>query len=172
MHRDISDGNVMMLSEEQTFSQRMQTEEERPMNVSRLESKALADSKKALRKVLKELGDRKPTGMLSDFDLSMRHLLHSTPSSDVNLVESTPQTGSTTRSARARDNDTVLTKKNAKRRKSNANRSIPAPPDRPTNLQKDNQPPLESQNEKRRAIDYRTVSKLNPCSQSGRPTIT
>ncbi|EUC55001.1 kinase domain protein, putative, partial [Rhizoctonia solani AG-3 Rhs1AP] len=73
LHRDISEGNVMMLSSEHQTSQRFKSEP----NVTSPKSKGsiLVESEKKLREVLEQLGDHQPTGMLSDFDLHAFHSL-------------------------------------------------------------------------------------------------
>ncbi|KAG9124466.1 hypothetical protein FRC07_011541 [Ceratobasidium sp. 392] len=68
LHRDISDGNVLMLREggydtKEWESLRVVTDEKDPM---------LANSEKLLQEILDEL-KRDPTGMLNDFDLSKTH---------------------------------------------------------------------------------------------------
>ncbi|KAG8785959.1 hypothetical protein FRC12_017023 [Ceratobasidium sp. 428] len=64
LHRDISDGNVLMLKEKQGYSKR---EWELPRTVTN-EDSVLARSERVLQEVLTGLG-RDPTGMLNDFDL-------------------------------------------------------------------------------------------------------
>ncbi|KAG8702062.1 hypothetical protein FRC09_004970 [Ceratobasidium sp. 395] len=65
LHRDISDGNILMLQDGQGYSKR---EWELPRSINK-EDSVLAKSQRFLQEVLGEL-DRDPTGMLNDFDLS------------------------------------------------------------------------------------------------------
>ncbi|KAL5632404.1 hypothetical protein ACGC1H_005386 [Rhizoctonia solani] len=140
MHRDISDGNVMMLDERQEFDRKDWLEHRESDPMPRV--KALFESEQLLRKALKDLGHRNPTGMLSDFDL---HALHSSPSDRVGSVETTSTTGPTTR---PRDEDTAATTTSAKRRKSNSQRGVPVAQDI-LHLE-------GKENTKKKAIDYRT----------------
>jgi hypothetical protein len=70
LHRDISEGNVMMLRPGQTFTRREWKEDQ--AGVHDIQDEVLAESEKKLREVLSKL-DRDPTGMLSDFDLHTTH---------------------------------------------------------------------------------------------------
>lgn len=77
LHRDISDGNVMLLRGPQGYQRRKWLEEEeRNVDVEGLKEEfgEMAESESELRKVLNEL-KRDPKGMVSDFDLHTRHAL-------------------------------------------------------------------------------------------------
>ncbi|KAG8729493.1 hypothetical protein FRC10_003860 [Ceratobasidium sp. 414] len=67
LHRDISDGNVMMLQEGQRFDHR-EWKEEQPTTDSTADPRT-SSSEELLWQYLKKLG-RDPRGVLSDFDLS------------------------------------------------------------------------------------------------------
>lgn len=73
LHRDISDGNVMLLREPQGYRRR-EWLEERSEDVEALRGQFgdMAESESKLRKVLNSL-NRDPTGMVSDFDLHTKH---------------------------------------------------------------------------------------------------
>ncbi|CAE6459849.1 unnamed protein product [Rhizoctonia solani] len=74
MHRDVSNGNVMMVRKGQIFNRR-KWKEEREIG-SDSQERVFVESK-MLHKVLKDLKHRDPTGMLSDFDLHARHFTSS-----------------------------------------------------------------------------------------------
>jgi hypothetical protein len=79
LHRDVSDGNVMMLSNKQAFSRREWKESRVRLRKSETKGDWLADSERRLRKALRKL-DRDPKGMLCDFDLYALHSAgHATP---------------------------------------------------------------------------------------------
>lgn len=69
LHRDISEGNVMLLRTGQTFARREWKETSSSFTPT---SDLLVDSEKELERVLAKL-DRDPTGMLLDFDLHTTH---------------------------------------------------------------------------------------------------
>ncbi|KAG8775186.1 hypothetical protein FRC12_001620 [Ceratobasidium sp. 428] len=71
LHRDISDGNVLMLQEGQGYNHE---EWKIPRPKPSEGNSVLARSERLLREVLEGLG-RSPTGMLNDFDLSKTHNL-------------------------------------------------------------------------------------------------
>ncbi|KAG8729066.1 hypothetical protein FRC11_009591 [Ceratobasidium sp. 423] len=148
MHRDVSEGNVMMLSEGQEFDQREWKEAR--SEVSGPQVKVLVESEDMLRKVLADLGHRDPTGMLSDFDL---HARHSSPLNCVDLTELTFTSGSAKRSARQREEDAELNASGTKRRKGNSERSISV------DQQGYDSYPKQEENKMRRMIDYRTLTK-------------
>ncbi|KAG8709282.1 hypothetical protein FRC11_005715 [Ceratobasidium sp. 423] len=72
LHRDISEGNVLMLTPGQQLDR--QTHD---TDGTELTDQVLIESEKKLREVLDQLGGREPTGMLSDFDLHAMHTLTS-----------------------------------------------------------------------------------------------
>ncbi|CAE6415726.1 unnamed protein product [Rhizoctonia solani] len=109
MHRDISNGNVMMLSPEHTYKPK---DLKRLANVPPVEE--LIESEKVLQKVLADLG-RASTAFLSDFDLSARH-------SD---LDEPTLTDGPAGSTRAWDTGDSSDEPQAKRRKDNSARSIP-----------------------------------------------
>ncbi|CAE6466208.1 unnamed protein product [Rhizoctonia solani] len=76
LHRDISEGNVMMLSPDQRLVHTTGKGDPH-MTCAGIKNSVLIESEKKLHEVLEQLGDRKPTGMLSDFDLHAFHLLDS-----------------------------------------------------------------------------------------------
>ncbi|KEP45366.1 putative kinase domain protein [Rhizoctonia solani 123E] len=67
LHRDISEGNVLMLLPGQHFSR------DNNQAGTEITDKVLIQSEAELNKVLDELGGREPTGMLSDYDLFANH---------------------------------------------------------------------------------------------------
>ncbi|KAG9087760.1 hypothetical protein FS749_002657 [Ceratobasidium sp. UAMH 11750] len=69
LHRDISDGNVLMLEEDYGYGER---EWKVPRATAADLHPALVESEKLLQEVLDKL-DRDPTGMLNDFDLFTTH---------------------------------------------------------------------------------------------------
>ncbi|KAG9087787.1 hypothetical protein FS749_002647 [Ceratobasidium sp. UAMH 11750] len=69
LHRDISDGNVLMLREGQGYHKR---EWKAPQAATCKLDREMAESEKLLQEVLARL-DRDPTGMLNDFDLFTTH---------------------------------------------------------------------------------------------------
>ncbi|KAG9091060.1 hypothetical protein FS749_000111 [Ceratobasidium sp. UAMH 11750] len=69
LHRDISDGNVLMLREGQGYHKR---EWKAPQAATCKLDPEMAESEKLLQEVLDRL-DRDPTGMLNDFDLFTTH---------------------------------------------------------------------------------------------------
>ncbi|KAH7336762.1 hypothetical protein B0J17DRAFT_718684 [Rhizoctonia solani] len=111
LHRDISDGNAMMLSDTQEFNRREWRE--RRKKGSGPQAKILFESEKVLCGVLAELGHHDPAGMLSDFDL---HAQRSSPSNRIDSAEPMFTSGPAIYSARARDEDTVTKESGAKGR--------------------------------------------------------
>ncbi|KAG8770092.1 hypothetical protein FRC12_004524 [Ceratobasidium sp. 428] len=71
LHRDISDGNVLMLQEGQGYNHK---EWKTPRSKTSEGQSVLAKSERLLQEVLDNLG-RNPTGMLNDFDLSKAYNL-------------------------------------------------------------------------------------------------
>ncbi|KAF8600856.1 hypothetical protein BDV93DRAFT_510526 [Ceratobasidium sp. AG-I] len=73
LHRDVSDGNVMMLRGDQMHA-RLASDEERSMDIEELRKRfgAMAESEAMLRQYLDKL-ERPSSGMLSDFDLHTTH---------------------------------------------------------------------------------------------------
>ncbi|CAE7159785.1 unnamed protein product [Rhizoctonia solani] len=70
IHRDISEGNVLMLKPEQGFTRREWLE---PVTeLSDIEDEDIRESERKLREVVAKL-DRDPTGMLLDFNLCTQH---------------------------------------------------------------------------------------------------
>ncbi|KAJ1302789.1 hypothetical protein OPQ81_003096 [Rhizoctonia solani] len=70
IHRDISDGNVMMLQPEQVFKRR---EWKNPVTeLADIQDEQIRESEQKLREVVARLG-RDPIGMLADFDRCVRH---------------------------------------------------------------------------------------------------
>ncbi|CAE6407039.1 unnamed protein product [Rhizoctonia solani] len=70
IHRDISDGNVLMLKPDQAFAWK---EWENPsFELSEIEDEELRKSEEKLREVMAKLG-RDPIGVLADFDLCSEH---------------------------------------------------------------------------------------------------
>ncbi|KDN49145.1 hypothetical protein RSAG8_02498, partial [Rhizoctonia solani AG-8 WAC10335] len=70
IHRDISDGNILMLKPEQVFSRR---EWKEPVTeLSDIQDEDIRNSEQKLREVVAKL-DRDPTGMLIDFNLCVQH---------------------------------------------------------------------------------------------------
>ncbi|KAG8687923.1 hypothetical protein FRC11_006370 [Ceratobasidium sp. 423] len=145
LHRDISEGNVMILSNEQKFARR-EWKERRKRN-SEPQDKALAESETMLRKILKDLG-RDPTGMLTDFDCHARHW------SPANRTEPA-RSGPVTRSKRRLDDDTDSTMPETKRRKIDSQHSVTIPSPDQYNDQ-ENKPNLEDKDESRKGgvFDY------------------
>ena len=73
LHRDVSDGNVMLLRSEQIYTRRNWTcESSGELKSINKRFGIMSESETALRKVIEEL-DRDPKGMLSDFDLHTKH---------------------------------------------------------------------------------------------------
>ncbi|CEL62172.1 hypothetical protein RSOLAG1IB_12508 [Rhizoctonia solani AG-1 IB] len=138
MHRDVSNGNVMMIRKGQAFDRRKWKEGGSSSTGAQI--RALAESEDVLRQVLKELGHRDPTGMLSDFDLHARHSLPSQP---------TPADKGRTRTVRLRDED-LSNPRGGKRRKGDLVHNVPAEQADKVNNNKEDE-------KKQRAIDYRTV---------------
>ncbi|KAL5632405.1 hypothetical protein ACGC1H_005387 [Rhizoctonia solani] len=145
MHRDISDGNVLMLDEvpEPDRNEWREYREEGPGP----QAKALFESDKILREVLENLGHRDPTGMLSDFDL---HARHSSPSNIAESAKPASISGPTTRFTRRRNEDDGSNANGVKRRKSNSQRSVPVRQEGRLYSE------LGEENRKPRLIDYRT----------------
>ncbi|CAE6428455.1 unnamed protein product [Rhizoctonia solani] len=117
LHRDISEGNVMILSDEQKFARRRW--KERQKRGLEFPNKAFAESETMLRKVLKDLG-RDPTGMLTDFDCHARHWPLA------NRTEPA-RSGPVTRSKRRLDEDTEPTIPEARRRKIDSQHDVAIP---------------------------------------------
>ncbi|KAG8708047.1 hypothetical protein FRC11_006855 [Ceratobasidium sp. 423] len=154
MHRDISDGNVLMLDASQGFSRKEwlgpRTED------SRIQNPALIKSEARLRSTLEEIGHRDPTGMLSDFDLYTMH--SSVPDHTITATSgtSTARLGSPRSSRRRLEEDAPL-EPSLKRRKTNSHAMAPVvPPPTQGQDQSEDGPQTPSQREKRRLIDFRT----------------
>ncbi|EUC60220.1 kinase domain protein, putative [Rhizoctonia solani AG-3 Rhs1AP] len=157
MHRDISDGNVLMLTDDPMFTRREWLE---PRVVDlRIQDPTLMKSEEKLRAILEEIGHRDPTGMLSDFDLYAMH------SSVANLLTSSTGIPGTTdtgpaHSSRRRPEGEAPSEPNSKRRKTNSRVAAPVLSD-PVSTQEQNQITgeeleIHSQRIKRRLIDFRT----------------
>ncbi|KAG8773530.1 hypothetical protein FRC12_002492 [Ceratobasidium sp. 428] len=69
LHRDISDGNVLMLQEGRGYNKREWKSQQEPVSGK---NTSQAESEKLLQNVLKMLG-RDPSGILNDFDLFTTH---------------------------------------------------------------------------------------------------
>ncbi|KAG8731212.1 hypothetical protein FRC11_004724 [Ceratobasidium sp. 423] len=154
MHRDISDGNVLMLDAGQEFSRKEWLEPR--VAASCIQDPALIDSEAKLRLILEEIGHRDPTGILSDFDLYAMHSSisdHTTATSSPNTTEPTPA-----RSSRRRLEDDTPLEPGSKRRKTNSHAAAStASVSAQGQVQNDeNGPQTPSQREKRRLIDFRT----------------
>ncbi|CAE6506380.1 unnamed protein product [Rhizoctonia solani] len=72
LHRDISEGNVLMVSSGRKLDRRSHNADS-----VEITDKVLIESEKKLREILDQLEGREPTGMLSDFDLYAYHSLAS-----------------------------------------------------------------------------------------------
>ncbi|KAL5636331.1 hypothetical protein ACGC1H_004967 [Rhizoctonia solani] len=79
LHRDISEGNVLMLSPGQHLDR------DDILDDTNITDEVLIESEKKLREVLDQLGGREPTGMLSDLDL---YSIHSLVSPDIPPIDS------------------------------------------------------------------------------------
>ncbi|CAE6503195.1 unnamed protein product [Rhizoctonia solani] len=155
MHRDISDGNVLMLDTDQELS-RKEWLEPRTAD-SRIQDPALIDSEAKLRLILEEIGHRDPTGMLSDFDL---YAMHSSISDHAVTATNSPSTAEPTPTCSSRrrlEEDTPL-EPGSKRRKTNSHAAAPAASvsTQGQGQNDENEPQTPSQREKRRLIDFRT----------------
>ncbi|CAE6429913.1 unnamed protein product [Rhizoctonia solani] len=155
MHRDISDGNVLMLDADQEFSRK---EWLGPRTCgSRIKGPALIESEAKLRSVLEEIGRRDPTGILSDFDL---YAMHSSVSDHTITPAENPVTTepSSPRSSRRRLEEDAPSKLNSKRRKTNSHAATPviSTPTQGRDRSEENEPQAPSQRDKRRLIDFRT----------------
>ncbi|CEL58524.1 hypothetical protein RSOLAG1IB_08615 [Rhizoctonia solani AG-1 IB] len=149
MHRDVSNGNVMMMAKEQQFGPRKWKEEQ--ISSTGAQVRALVESEDKLRQVLKELG-RDPTGMLSDFDL---HARHSSPSNPLDSFQPAIADEVHAGTVRSRDEDpTNVGLRRSKRRKGNSARNEPLE-------QTCDGDDCREQSKKRRLIDYRTVREFD-----------
>ncbi|KEP48310.1 putative kinase domain protein [Rhizoctonia solani 123E] len=140
LHRDISEGNVLMLRPRQHMDRQYHR-----TNVPEITDEVLIESEKKLRQVLDQLGGREPTGILSDFDL---HAMHSPASRGVTPVDardsvppnstesdcvlascatppssSIPQSPRTSGLVRQRQEDTTEDRRESKRRKTHSRRA-------------------------------------------------
>ncbi|KDN48247.1 hypothetical protein RSAG8_02839, partial [Rhizoctonia solani AG-8 WAC10335] len=157
MHRDISDGNVLMLNGDQPFSSREWLD---PRVVDlRIQDTVLIRSEAKLRSMLEEIGHRDPTGILSDFDL---YATHSAVSDLITSTADNPSTieASPAHSSRRRLENDAPCEPNSKRRKTNSRAAAPVLPD-PVSTQRQNQvageeSQMQSQRIKKRLIDFRT----------------
>ncbi|CAE6522803.1 unnamed protein product [Rhizoctonia solani] len=154
MHRDISDGNVLMLDTDQTFSSK-EWLDSRPKD-SRIQDPVLVESEAILRSILEEIKHRDPTGILSDFDLYAMHssvLEHTTTASDnLGTIEPVP-----TRPSRRRLEEETTSENRPKRRKTSKHTAVLIPPtSNPGRQQNKERPQARSQREKQRLIDFRT----------------
>ncbi|CCO33855.1 hypothetical protein BN14_07941 [Rhizoctonia solani AG-1 IB] len=143
MHRDVSNGNVMMMKEGQAYDRRKWKEERRSTTGAQV--RALAESEDLLCQVLNELGHRDPTGMLSDFDL---HAQHSSLPNPMNLARPTYADEVQTGTVRSRDED-LSDIRGGKRHKGDSAHKVPA---EQMGAVDDNQ----GDRKKQRVIDYRT----------------
>ncbi|CAE6513664.1 unnamed protein product, partial [Rhizoctonia solani] len=164
LHRDISEGNVLMLRPRQHMDRQSHR-----TNVPEITDEVLIESEKKLRQVLDQLGGREPTGILSDFDL---HAMHSPASRGVTPVDardsvppnstesdcvlascatppssSIPQSPRTSGLVRQRQEDTTEDRRESKRRKTHSRRA---------NMPINTQIPAGAQDGKNRLIDFRT----------------
>ncbi|EUC60476.1 WD40-repeat protein (notchless protein), related protein, putative [Rhizoctonia solani AG-3 Rhs1AP] len=132
LHRDISEGNVLMLSPGQNLDR------DDILSNTEIIDDVLIESEKKLREVLDQLGDREPAGMLSDLDLYSTHSLVppeappidspktstsasggavlATPSSPVRLSPPSSRASGLVRS-REEEEDTTETERGSKKRK-------------------------------------------------------
>jgi hypothetical protein len=174
LHRDISEGNVMMLRPGQTFTRREWKEEQAVTH--EIQDEVLAESEKKLREVLSKL-DRDPTGMLSDFDL---HTIHSSaasklaPTQEPTPTDGNHQVGSGQPSPSMPSPESQGTVCwNAKKRKTNCYGSVPvqsAQPQASADQQRegateDTRAHTPLMRGTHRLIDFRTVITCS-CSQS------
>jgi hypothetical protein len=174
LHRDISEGNVMMLRTGQRFMRREWKEEQ--AETHEIQDEVLAESEKKLREVLSKL-DRDPTGMLSDFDL---HTTHSSaasrlaPTQEPTPTDGNAQIGSGQPSPSIPSpEDQVAMCRNAKKRKTNSYGSVPiqsAQPQASADQQlkgaaEDTRAHTSLMRGTHRLIDFRTVS-YSSCLQS------
>ncbi|KAF8600837.1 hypothetical protein BDV93DRAFT_608423 [Ceratobasidium sp. AG-I] len=126
LHRDISDGNVMLLRGAQNYPRR-QWLEERAEDVETLRGQFgdMAESESELRKILNSL-NRDPSGMLSDFDLHTKHRRAPTTTRTDDVLPSTGVPllglGVSSTSQIVHDQDSGLP---SKRLKTNSSTSVP-----------------------------------------------
>ncbi|CUA72538.1 hypothetical protein RSOLAG22IIIB_04936 [Rhizoctonia solani] len=153
MHRDISDGNVMIVKKGQKFSRKEWVEKRTANSCIQLEDPALMESETIFRSILEEIEQRHPTGMLSDFDLCVMHLSvpKHTPVAKVGTAE--PVFACPPR--RHLEEDTAP-ETSSKKRKVNANTAVPVTPTSyPGQMQSEAEPQAPPQREKRSLIDFR-----------------
>ncbi|CAE6477859.1 unnamed protein product [Rhizoctonia solani] len=155
MHRDISEGNVLMLPADQEFAKK-EWLEPRTEDL-RIRDKALIKSEVKLRSVLEQIEHRNPTGMLSDFDLYTMHSSVSdratTTAGNACTIESTPARPS----RRRHEEENAPPEPGSKRRKTNSRTAAPVTsPTQDQNQDGYYESQIFSQREKRRLIDFRT----------------
>ncbi|CAE6522767.1 unnamed protein product [Rhizoctonia solani] len=153
MHRDISDGNVMMLQAGQPFARKEWIEPR--IEDPRIQGDVLVESEAKLRSILEKIGHRDPTGMLSDFDL---HAMHSSVSNHTTIATSRSVTSEVTpvsSSGRRLEEENVTVEPGSKRRKTNSHAAAPITT-QDHNQVEDDGSPTHSHRGKRRVIDFRT----------------
>ncbi|KDN48241.1 hypothetical protein RSAG8_02833, partial [Rhizoctonia solani AG-8 WAC10335] len=154
IHRDISDGNVLMLNADQEFSRKEWLEPR--TEDSRIQDPALIESEATLRSILEEIGHRDPTGILTDFDLSALHPPVSKHTTAASASPSTTETVSSRPPRRRLEEDTP--EPTSKRRKTNTHTAAPiVPVADPGQEQTKVGPEVRTQREKQRLIDFRTT---------------
>ncbi|KAG8691945.1 hypothetical protein FRC11_003654 [Ceratobasidium sp. 423] len=153
MHRDISDGNVLMLPADQVFARKEWLEPR--IEDSRIWDKSLTESELKLRSVLAQIKHRNPAGMLSDFDL---YAMHSSVSDHVTVTAANSRTieSAPTRSSRHRHDENAPPEPVPKRRKTNTHAAAPITPAQDQNQDGEYGYQIPSQREKRGLIDFRT----------------
>lgn len=170
LHRDISDGNVMML-EQLDEKQKLTRREWKKDTVDlKLDDPELIESEKKLQEVLAKLR-RGPTGMLSDFDLHAKHTTgastqppnHPTDTTTNSPLKNTkPAVIRSPPSGFTNECDSTVGLPEAKRRTTNSRRSLPvstsgaqANVSRASTVR--HEQPSQLQDRKQGKIDFRTV---------------
>ncbi|KEP45003.1 putative kinase domain protein [Rhizoctonia solani 123E] len=156
MHRDISDGNVLMLDVEKAFSRKEWLESR--VAHSRIQEAALIESEAKLRSIIEEIGHRDPTGMLSDFDLYAIHSSVSEPITTTTTVSPVTTEPTTSRSSRRRFEEDAPLESASKKRKTNSYTTAPvaSAPTEGQDRSEESSPQTLSQLDKRKLIDFRT----------------
>jgi hypothetical protein len=175
LHRDISDGNVLMLRDGQEFTSREWKEPR--LTIGEQQDSMLAKSGELLRGLLEKLG-RDPTGVLTDFDLYATHSLMKEsffrespqPDKSSTLVDSSMSVISET----VQDEDSAP---QAKRRKANSNAPASAlaldssgvnGPRPSQTTESELRRTTEIDKGRRKNVDFRTVS-ANVCTLFASP---
>ncbi|KAB5588779.1 CRISPR-associated endonuclease Cas9 [Ceratobasidium theobromae] len=167
LHRDISDGNVMMLAPDQEFEQKEWEEDH--SGKPKATDPILAESEEKLREILTQL-DRSPTGMLSDFDLHARHTSAALPEVPVGPFDAT--VGRSVKSSLGSDapctgpmsavpsrEDSAVEMPISKRRRTNSGSSISiasATPETTKRVSVTSSEPSRSEGGKQGQVDFRT----------------